>query len=105
MSGQGGKVLARRPITIVEAKISLKAPAEAAPASTVQLEWMGPSNPGDYFTIAPKLAKDGVAPTSVYTTHGSPAKLTMPKDPGAYEIRYMSGQGNLALARTEIEVK
>jgi Ca-activated chloride channel homolog len=105
MSGQGAKVIARRPLTIIEAKIGLKAPAEAAPGSTVQLDWTGPNNAGDYITIAPKLAKDGAAPTSVYTARGSPAKLIMPKDPGAHEIRYMSGQGNLVLARTGIEVK
>jgi Ca-activated chloride channel homolog len=105
MSGQGARVLARRPIAIIEAAISLQAPADAAPGSAVQLEWTGPNNAGDYITVAPKLAKDGVAPTFVYTARGSPTKLTMPKEPGAYEIRYMSGQGNLVLGRSVIQVR
>lgn len=105
MSGQGAKVLARRPLAIDAAKISLKAPGETAAGTQVSLEWTGPNNPGDYITVVPKTAKDGVALGTAYTARGSPAKLTLPKESGACEIRYMSGQGNLVLARSEIQVK
>jgi Ca-activated chloride channel family protein len=105
MSGQGAKVLARRVLTIDAAKISLQAPGETVAGVHVSLEWSGPNNPGDYITVVPKTAKDGVALGTVYTARGSPARVMVPRESGACEIRYMSGQGNLVLARTEIVVK
>jgi Ca-activated chloride channel family protein len=102
MTGQGAKVLARRPIMIVPAQIEITAPAEAAAGSTVTIEWKGPNNTGDYLTAVPKTARDGVALHSAAASRGSPAKLVLPKETGVYEIRYMSGQGNLVLARREI---
>lgn len=105
MSGSGAKVLARRAIAIVAADISLRAPAEATSGATVDVEWKGPNNPGDYFTIVPKSTKDGIAVRMVYTARGSPAKIPAPKDAGVCEVRYMSGQHNVVLARTEIVVR
>jgi Ca-activated chloride channel homolog len=105
MSGQGAKVLARRSIKIVPAEISVQAPADASTGGVVTVEWTGPNNPGDYFTIVPKDAKDGASMATAYTSRGSPAKIAAPKQTGPCEIRYMSGQGNLVLSRTGIEVR
>ena len=105
VSGQGAKVLARRPLAIVAAQISLQAPADAVAGSVVLVEWKGPNNPGDYLTIVPKSAKDGVALQGVTTGRGTPAKFTLPRESGPFEIRYMSGQGNLVLARTGIQLR
>ena len=105
MSGTGAKVLARRSVNVVPAEISLKAPAEAAPSDLVTVEWKGPNHPGDYLTIVARTAKDGMAAGVVYTTKGSPAKIPAPKDSGACEIRYMSGQHNEVLARAGILVR
>ena len=105
MSGQGAKVLARRGIIVVPATISMKIPAESTAGASVSMEWEGPNNPGDYFTVVPRAAKDGTALRMVYTSQGSPVKLAMPKEPGPFDVRYMSGQGNLVLARSVIEVR
>jgi hypothetical protein len=105
MSGQGAKVLARRPLAIEPATISLQAPAEVARGATLAIEWKGPNNPGDYITLVPKPAKDGVAKGQTYTLRGSPAKLIAPNEAGEFEIRYMSGQQNLVLSRTPITVR
>lgn len=105
MSGSGAKVLARRAIAVVPAEISINAPSETTAGSVVAVEWKGPNHPGDYLTIVAKTAKDGVAAGTVYTTKGSPAKIPTPKEAGACEIRYMSGQNNIVLARREIVVR
>jgi Ca-activated chloride channel family protein len=102
MSGQGAKVLARREISVVPAKVTLKAPPLAAAESTVSIEWTGPNNPGDYLTIVPKTAKDGASLHTYPAARNSPAAIRMPKDVGPAEIRYMSGQGNRVLGRAEI---
>jgi Ca-activated chloride channel family protein len=105
MSGQGAKVLGRRPIAIVAAKIAMKAPGESAAGGVVSIEWTGPNNAGDYFTIVSKASKDGTVFKMTNTARGSPLKVDAPKERGACEIRYMSGQGNLVLARADIELR
>ena len=58
LSGQRGRVLGRRPITIAAAKIELSAPDEAVAGSTVEVSWRGPSGRNDYVTIVAKDAPD-----------------------------------------------
>ena len=77
----------------------------AAQGAEVLVSWTGPNNPGDYLTIVPKAAKDGAAIRFAYTSRGSPARIRAPKEAGACEIRYMSGQKNLVLARADIEIR
>jgi hypothetical protein len=105
MSGSGAKVLARRAIAVVPAEITLNASPETTAGGIVTIEWKGPNHPGDYLTIVAKTAKDGVAAGTSYTTRGSPAKIPAPKEAGAGEIRYMSGQNNVVLARRDILVR
>ena len=105
MSGSGAKVLARRAIAVVPAEILLHAPSETTAGGVVPVEWKGPNHPGDYLTIVAKTAKDGVAGNTIFTTKGSPAKIPAPKQAGTGEIRYMSGQNNVVLARREIVVR
>lgn len=105
MSGQGAKVLARRSIEIVAAQVRLTAPTQATAGGSASIEWVGPNNSGDYLTIVAKTAKDGAMHRMTMTSRGSPVKVDVPKEAGAHEVRYMSGQGNLVLARAEIEVR
>lgn len=104
MTGQGSKVLARRSITVVPAKITLDAPAEAVAGSTVPVSWTGPNNSGDYLTIVAKDAPDGQFARYADASWGTPAKIMVPAEPGAAEIRYMSGQGAKVLARRKLTV-
>ncbi len=104
MTGQGARVLARRPITIVAATITLAAPPECAPESDVSITWTGPNNAGDYITIVTKSTPDGQYGGYTLTTKGSPLTVKAPKEAGDAEVRYMTGQGNKVLARIPIKV-
>ncbi|MFM9995764.1 MAG: hypothetical protein ACKVU4_08190 [Phycisphaerales bacterium] len=104
MTGQGGRVLARRPIRITAAAISLSAPAECAPGADVSITWTGPNNPGDYITIVAKGRPDGQYGAYTNTSAGSPLSVRAPGEAGEAEIRYASGQGNKVLARIVIKV-
>lgn len=99
MTGQGARVLARAPIRIVPAKITLEAPAEAVAASAVPITWTGPNNRGDYLTIVRAGTPDGQYARYGDTSRGSPLSVEAPIDAGPAEIRYMSGQGARVLAR------
>ena len=103
MSGQVRRVLARRAIKVLAAEISLAAPDEVVAGAAVQIIWKGPNNLNDYVTVVPKALADGKRAAFAYTLSGSPAQVTTPSDPGACEIRYMSGQGDLVLARRALK--
>jgi Ca-activated chloride channel family protein len=105
ISGEGYKVLARRPITVVAAEITLNAPEEVIAASQVAVEWTGPNNTNDFMAIVPKSAPDGSWKTTGYTRNGSPLKLVAPSEPGPAEIRYYSGNEYKVLARRPVTVK
>jgi len=100
--GQGNKILAKIPISIQAVTASVEAPATAPAGSTLEVSWQGPSEDGDYISIATQ----GSAPASykhyTYTNAGSPLKLQAPSDPGQYEVRYILGQGNKLLAKASI---
>ncbi len=104
MSGQGAKVLARRDIAIVAATVSVRGPAEVTAGAVFAVTWTGPNNAGDIITIVPKGLPDGQYRNNQPATKGSPLQLTAIMDPGPSELRYMSGQGQRVLARSDILV-
>ncbi|MGE9267823.1 MAG: vWA domain-containing protein [Verrucomicrobiales bacterium] len=105
MTGDGGKVLARLPILVDEAKVILKAPETTGIGTPVSIEWSGPANPNDFISIVPKDYEDGKHAKYEYTRRGSPLKVLAPVEPGECEIRYMSGQGGVVFARRAITVQ
>ena len=102
--GMDDQVLARRPITMVEGKITLNAPAETVAGSVVQVTWTGPNNRNDYLTVIGKEVADGERGEIAWTAQGSPAKVTAPADPGSGEIRYMRGSDDQVLSRRSIAI-
>ncbi|HEY0947814.1 MAG TPA: hypothetical protein VGD81_21200 [Opitutaceae bacterium] len=104
MSGQGARVLGRRTLQVVPAQITLKGPARASAGSVVEVEWTGPGNAGDYLTVVLKSEKDGAYFREIVAERGSPARIPTPTTTGPAEIRYMSGQDNLVLARAGLEL-
>jgi Ca-activated chloride channel family protein len=104
VAGQGGRVLARRPIQVLAPKVSMSAPPECAAGSAVSITWTGPNYAGDYITVVAKSRPDGEYAAFTLTNTGSPLTVTAPKEPGEAEVRYMTGQGNKVLARIPIKV-
>jgi Ca-activated chloride channel homolog len=105
VTGQGPRVLARRPIQIVAAEVTLAAPAEAVAGSPVIITWNGPNHANDYITIVPASVPDGQYRNYRETRHGSPFEVLAPIDHGPAEIRYVSGQGARVLARRPLQVR
>ncbi len=99
LSGQRGRVLGRRPITIAAAKIELSAPDEAVAGSTVEVSWRGPSGRNDYVTIVAKDAPDTERAGFGFAGGVSKFPIPTPPDAGECEIRYVSGLDGSVLAR------
>ena len=87
-SDNSGKTLFSRPIKLVAATYKLEAPREAKTDSKIQVKWTGPNGQGDYVTIVKKGAPVGTYTNYFYTRDGNPGMLTMPSEPGEYELRY-----------------
>lgn len=95
---------ARRTLNVVAVSASVTAPASAAIASTINIEWQGPNHPRDFITLVPAGSAEGAYDAYTYTSKGSPLSVTAPTRPGNYEIRYLSGRGYKTLGRTAIAI-
>lgn len=104
MTGQGAKVLARRPLRIIAPEVSLSAPAQAVAGSALAVTWTGPANQGDYITVVTAATRDGQYGNYTTVNKGSPLDVTMLMEPGDAELRYMTGRGAQVLARRAIRI-
>jgi Ca-activated chloride channel family protein len=105
MTAQGARVIARRDIAFLPAKIALEAVDAAEAGSTVEVVWTGPANRGDYLTIVPAGAPAAQVGKYADAERGSPSRIALPAEKGPAEIRYISGQGRIILGRRAIESK
>lgn len=105
VTGKGHRVLARRPLKILPAEVSLSAPDEAVGGTTISVEWTGPDNKGDYVTIVLPGARDADYGNYRETREGSPLSLLMPVEEGERELRYVTGQDRRVLARRTIRLR
>lgn len=104
VTGQSNKTLARFPISLQSVSATLKFAEQAKAGAQIEIAWTGPDYAQDYITIVKKGAAQGTYTNYTYTKKGSPLKLRMPDDGGAYEIRYVTGQSNKTLAASSITV-
>ncbi len=104
VTGRSDATLASAPITVTAISASLGAPASVGAGSQFAVDWTGPDNDRDYLTIVPDGAREGSYDSYQYTRDGSPVTLTAPDEPGAYEVRYVTGQGDRTLASVPITV-
>jgi Ca-activated chloride channel homolog len=90
ITGQDTSVFASLPISVTDIQTSLTAPASGAAGGLLDVTWQGPGYAGDYLTIA--TPSDGAAgyASYAYVEAGSPAQITLPDTPGAYELRYVA---------------
>lgn len=68
------------------------------------VDWTGPNEENDHVTVSRIDSPDHRNVHYCYTRVGSPVSLTMPADPGPYELRYVLDESRQALARKPITV-
>jgi len=104
LTGQERQTLARLPVTVTEAAASLEAAPTAGAGASIKVTWTGPDNRNDFVTIVPAGTEAGEYGNYEYTRKGSPLKVRAPDQPGAYELRYLTGQSRSTLASLPITV-
>ena len=105
VTGADSKTMARAPIAVEATPVSVVAPIEVDTGAQFEVTWAGPNGPGDYITIVEAGSPEGAYLSYAYTAAGNPASLTAPDTGGAYEVRYVSGQGEVTQASALIAVK
>lgn len=103
VASQGNSVLARAAIVVTEAAAQIAAPQQAMAGSQVAVTWSGPGNRSDYITISEPSAESGRYTDYEYA-RSPEIGLTMPADPGEYELRYILGEGRQTLVSRPITV-
>ncbi|GGL62638.1 VWA domain-containing protein [Wenxinia marina] len=99
---QGNTVVASQTIEVSEVKATLSAPQSAPAGGTIPVGWEGPDYSNDYIAVATPGEDRSINYT--YTRNGNPAEVTMPVEPGDYELRYVLAQGNTVIGRLPIAV-
>ncbi len=96
--GQSKRTLAKVPVLIDIAHVSLEAPETVKAGGALEVAWSGPGNWEDFIEIVPAGAAAGDKPlTATRTSQGSPLPIFAPGQPGQYEIRYkMRDSGEVA---------
>ncbi len=70
-----------------------------------EVAWSGPNNELDFLTIVPAGTAEGEYGNYAYTRRGNPLRIEAPAAPGAYEVRYLTGQERRRLASAPVEVR
>ncbi|MEJ6398678.1 vWA domain-containing protein [Yoonia sp. 208BN28-4] len=99
---QGGKVVARSPITVEAIKAQLVAPPSGVADTAIPVGWDGPDYSRDYVAIY--LVGGDRYTSYTRTSAGNPLMLELPEAPGDYEIRYIMHQGGVVLANVPFTV-
>ncbi len=100
--GHGHHVVAREPISVAAVQASISAPEGLVAGQTVAVEWKGPDYQNDFVAVMPRDEERAL--TYSYTRDGSPLQLTMPPEPGEYDITYVMSQDRKVLARVPVSV-
>jgi Ca-activated chloride channel family protein len=101
----GDRVLARTPVEVVDADVTVSAPAQVVVGSAFPVTWQGEGlHPRDYVTIVPAGSADGTYADYDRMQGRSEGELRAPAEPGLYEVRLQLDVGDRVLARTPVEV-
>ena len=101
----GDRVLARTPIEVVDADVTVSAPAQVVVGSAFPVTWQAEGlHPRDYVTIVPAGADDGASGDYDRMEGDTEGELRAPAQPGLYEVRLQLDTGDRVLARTPVEV-
>ena len=109
LSGADGeRILTRAPLTVTDVPASVFAPETATAGETIEVEWKGPGGKNDFVDVVARgTTLPDAALRSAFTRRGNVVELTLPDDPGAYDVRYIlhGSDGRIVKAVSPIDVK
>lgn len=104
VAGQPDRIVARTTITVAPLHASLDAVRSAPVGTQIDVFWTGPGLAGDTIRIGERFQRGFYDVVSqAKAAKGNPVQLTVPAQPGIYEINYSSKIGHRTLARRQIK--
>ncbi len=100
-----GALLAREPLTVTAAEVSLSFPPVVEAGTRFEVEWSGTPGRGDFIAIIGEASNRRGYIDWSYTSLGSPLSLAAPFRPGKFEVLYVSGQNQEVVVRAPLKVK
>jgi Ca-activated chloride channel family protein len=97
-------ILARVAIRVTPFEGSVDGPASVGTGDTFEVSWTGPGSPGDYITIVPPGTTAWNGQDYFDVSVGNTGELQAPDAAGNYELWYVSGQEEVFMVSTPIQV-
>jgi len=104
VSGLSGRTWASAAVEVTAVVVTLSAPSEVAAGMPFEVAWEGPAAAADYLALTTEASAGGDYISLHLATSGSPARFVAPWEPGAFEIRYVEGDGNRVRRRARVSV-
>ena len=104
LTGQAYATLASAAVTVTPVSATLAAPPSAPARSVVDVTWEGPGNPTDYVILLPVGAANDATGSYAYVSRGKELRIATPDTPGAYELRYLTGNRRITLGTRAITI-
>jgi hypothetical protein len=105
LTGQSYDTLASAALAVTAVSAALEAPASAPARASVMVKWQGPGNPNDYVILLPVGSANNANGNYAYVRWGPEIKIATPEQPGAYELRYLTGGQQLTLATRALAIE
>ncbi|MEX0308077.1 MAG: VWA domain-containing protein [Ruegeria sp.] len=96
--------VATRQIEVSEPQITLQVSEAALTGAKFDVSWSRAISKGDYITIVPMGADEGVYGNYITVRDTNKGVLKAPAETGMYEVRYVLREGNKTLASEAMEV-
>lgn len=91
-------------IEVLDTRVDVTAPATAEAGGRIVVKWGKPIAPEDYVTIVPADAPDDAAGLRLLVRASESGTLTVPPEPGRYEVRYVLASAGRTLGAAPLEV-
>ncbi|WP_069298990.1 vWA domain-containing protein [Neptunicoccus sediminis] len=101
---EGDRTIGMASVELVEAGVTVTAPAQVTTGATFDVAWDKTINRSDFITIVPAGADEGTRHNHIRARDDLSGKLTAPATPGLYEVRYVLDEGDRTIGMASVEL-
>ncbi len=98
------KPAGKRPIEVTDAEVEITAPDQAVGGAQTSFSWTPTIHPQDFLTIVAAGEPTNTVGTHIRARNNSEGALTVPAEPGIYEIRYVLHGDRRTVGSQSIEI-